>query len=83
MRRAFLCGRDDHSANDYEHRRGWIQNRIRQLVDVYALDVCAYAIMSNHYHIVLHINAGKANAWTDDQVIERWRRLYTGNFQTI
>ena len=82
VRRAFLCGRDDHSGNDYEHRRGWIQNRISQLADVYALDVCAYAVMSNHYHIVLHINADKANSWTDDEVIERWHRLYTGNFLT-
>jgi REP element-mobilizing transposase RayT len=80
VRRAFLCGRDEHSGNDYEHRRGWIEQRILVLANVYALDICAYAVMSNHYHIVLHINADKANAWTDTEVIQRWHTLYAGNF---
>ncbi len=82
VRRAFLCGRDEHSRNNYEHRRGWIEQRMLQLAEVYALDICAYAVMSNHYHIVLHINAEKAKAWTDSQVIERWHTLYSGNFLT-
>jgi REP element-mobilizing transposase RayT len=47
---------------------------------VYALDICAYAVMSNHYHIVLHINAEKAEAWSDTEVIQRWHTLYAGNF---
>ncbi|MEP4599408.1 transposase [Saccharospirillum sp.] len=82
VRRAFLCGRDEHSGNDYEHRRAWIEQRILQLAEVYALDVCGYAVMSNHYHIVLHINAQKANGWTEAEVIERWHKLYSGNFLT-
>ncbi|MEX1214495.1 hypothetical protein [Saccharospirillum sp.] len=80
VRRAFLCGRDEHSGNDYEHRRGWIESRIMELARVYALDVCAYAVMSNHYHIVLHISAEKAKAWSDTEVIQRWHSLYAGNF---
>ena len=80
VRREFLCGRDQHSGNDYEHRRGWIEDRILALANVYALDICAYAVMSNHYHIVLHINADKANAWTGTEVIQRWHALYAGNF---
>jgi len=80
VRRAFLCGRDEHSGNDYEHRRGWIEQRMLALANEYALDICAYAVMSNHYHIVLHINADKANAWTDTEVIQRWHALHAGNF---
>jgi len=80
VRRAFLCGRDEHSGNDYEHRRGWLEQRMLALANEYALDICAYAVMSNHYHIVLHINADKANAWTDTEVIQRWHALYAGNF---
>ncbi|WP_394168371.1 transposase [Saccharospirillum alexandrii] len=79
VRRAFLCGRDEHSGNDYEHRRGWIEQRMLQLAEVYALDICAYAVMSNHYHVVLHINAEKAKAWSDSEVIQRWHSLYAGN----
>ncbi len=50
-----------------------------QLAEVYAMDICAYAVMSNHYHIVLHINAEKAEAWSDTEVIQRWHTLYSGN----
>ncbi len=79
VRRAFLCGRDEHSGSNFEHRRGWIEQRMLQLAEVYALDICAYAVMSNHYHVVLHINAEKAKAWSDSEVIQRWHSLYAGN----
>jgi hypothetical protein len=56
VRRAFLGGRDAGSGQDYEHRRGWIEERILKLATIFAIDVPAYAIMSNHYRIVLHID---------------------------
>jgi hypothetical protein len=42
------------------------------------IDICAYAIMSNHYHLVLYINKIGLDALTDLEVIERWRKLYNG-----
>jgi len=32
--------------------------------------------MSNHYHLVLHINQPQALAWSDDEVIEHWTTLF-------
>lgn len=78
VRRAFLCGRDKETGIDYEHRRGRIEARIFELAKVFALDICAYAVMSNHYHVVLHINAQKAKIWSMDEVIERWHTLFKG-----
>ena len=43
VRRAFLCGDDGHSGKNYDHRRGWIVERIKQLAGVFAIDVAAYA----------------------------------------
>lgn len=53
-----------------------------ELARVFALDVCAYAVMSNHYHIVLHINAERANAWSTEAVINRWHTLFKGTTLT-
>ena len=41
--------------------------------------ICAYAIMSNHYHIVLRINADLAANWTKADIVERWTMLFTGS----
>jgi hypothetical protein len=35
-----------------------------------------WLVMSNHYHVVLHVDSNKADGWTDQQVIEQWSRLY-------
>jgi len=78
VRRAFLCGEDAHTGKSFEHRRGWIEARIRQLASVFAIDVAAYAVMSNHYHIVLKIDAERARGLSDDEVLYRWTQLFRG-----
>ncbi|HPQ87910.1 MAG TPA: transposase, partial [Gammaproteobacteria bacterium] len=60
VRRAFLCGQDKYSGRSYEHRRGMIVERIKYLSSVFNIDILAYAIMSNHYHIVLKVNSTKS-----------------------
>ena len=78
VRRAFLCGRDAVSGQSFEHRRGWIETRIRELASVFTIDVAAYAVMSNHYHAVLRVDAARAAALSDDEVLRRWTQLFTG-----
>ena len=76
VRRAFLCGEDKYSGQNFEHRRVWLVERMRLLSQVFAIDVCAYAIMSNHYHLVLHVNTANAESWSDEEVAQRWTALY-------
>jgi len=78
VRRAFLCGQDKVSGRSYEHRRDWIEHRIRVLSSLFAVDVCAYAVMSNHYHLVLKLVPDLARDWADDDVLERWCSLFKG-----
>ena len=78
VRRAFLCGQDHYSGQDYEHRRQWVVDRLAVLGEVFAIDLCAYAVMSNHYHVVLRINQKKALSWSDQEVAERWMQLFNG-----
>ena len=70
VRRAFLCGHDHHSGQNFEHRRGWIATRIKELAHIFAIDVAAYAVMSNHYHVVLHVDSTRAQQWSTEQVLQ-------------
>ena len=78
VRRAFLCGFDTASGRSYEHRKSWLQERLALLTEVFAIELCAYAIMSNHYHLVIRLNPGDVPSWSDVDVIERWTRLFVG-----
>ena len=72
VRRAFLCGDDKLTGQSYEHRRGWIADKIKTLSQTFAIDVAAYSVMSNHYHIVLRVDKEAAENWTTLEVIEHW-----------
>lgn len=78
VRRAFLCGDDIESGRNYAHRRQWIEDMLYALTDVFAMDLCAYAVMKNHYHVVLHVDGNQASVWQRDEVIARWHRLFRG-----
>jgi len=78
VRRAYLCGFDRYSGKSYEHRRGWIEDRIRVLASLFSVELCAYAVMSNHYHLVVKLAPEEAESWSDDEVLRRWTALYRG-----
>ncbi len=75
VRRAFLCGKDKFTGKSFEHRRQWLIDRIKQVTSVFAIDVCSYAIMNNHFHIVLKVNS--TIEWNATQVLMTWCSLYS------
>jgi len=75
VRRAFLVGYDENTGRDYSHRRDWIEQRILELGEIFAVSVYAYAVMNNHYHIVLRMESPDLD---DESVAERWLKVCPG-----
>ena len=78
VRRAFLCGVDEETGQSYEHRRTWIENRILELADIFSIEIYSYAVMHNHYHLVVYSDPQGPNHWSDIEVAERWLKLFPG-----
>ena len=79
VRRAYLFGEDSVTGRRFDHRKAWVVDKLAFLSEVFAIDVCAYAVMSNHYHVVLHVNQPECDDLSVDEVIERWTSLFSGN----
>jgi REP element-mobilizing transposase RayT len=79
VRRAFLCGEDEATGKNFDHRKEWLVERMKFLASVFAVDICAYAVLSNHFHLVLHVGRELALAWSDDEVLERVCAVFKGS----
>jgi hypothetical protein len=75
VRRAWLCGTDKLTGHNFDHRRSWLENRILQLSEIFAVDLYGYAVMSNHYHVVMHLDPSRASLWSNEDIVERWLSL--------
>ncbi|CAM3318859.1 Transposase IS200-like domain-containing protein [Shewanella violacea] len=82
VRRAYLCVVDQYSDQSYEHRRDWVESRLLELAGVFAIDVCAYAVIGNHLHVVLCIDKEQVLAWTNMEVLVQWHKLFKGTLLT-
>lgn len=78
VRRSYLCSFDKASGKSYEHRKQGIENRIRLLSSIFAIDICAYAVMSNHIHIVVKLHPESIKDLSTDNILKRWCCLFKG-----
>jgi REP element-mobilizing transposase RayT len=76
VRRAYLCGEDPVSGKSFEHRKAWIRTRLEELAGIFGIDVCGYAVMSNHLHVILRIRPDLVAGWSEEDVARRWWRLF-------
>ena len=76
VRRAFLCGDDPVSGQNFDHRRQWIRDRLEFLAGWFGVDVLGFAVMSNHLHVVLRNRPDVATQWSDEEVARRWWMIF-------
>lgn len=75
VRRSFLCGVDPQTGDNYEHRKGWIQQRLEELAGAFAVEVCGFSVLDNHLHTVLRNRPDLVAQWPDQEVARRWWQL--------
>lgn len=78
VRRAYLCGNDPASGRNCDHRKGWLEKRMLELSDIFAVSLYAYAVMDNHYHLVLKVDPKMPFDWSDEKIAEHWLLAYPG-----
>ena len=76
VRRAFLCGFDAFTGRDFSHRKALLLERLRHLSTIFAIDVCAFAILATHYHLILRTRPDLVALWSDREVARRWLTLF-------
>jgi REP element-mobilizing transposase RayT len=70
VRRAFLLGE---GASD---RKCWIDNRLRELAQMFSVAVGGFSVLDNHLHLLVRLDPEVAQGWSDEEVVRRWGRLF-------
>jgi hypothetical protein len=59
-----------------------VEKRLLFLAGLFAIDICSYAVMSNHVHVVVHVDKDEALSWDVDKVLRRYHKLHNGTLLT-
>lgn len=75
VRRCFLMGSDPITGKNLDHRKTWMEFELEQLSRNIGIDLLCYAILSNHFHLVLRSRPDIVAQWDDTEVARRWLTL--------
>ena len=53
VRRCFLLGTDPVTGKNFDHRKEWIEQQLQRLAACFGIDLLAFSILSNHFHLIL------------------------------
>ena len=70
VRQAMLCGKG------HEHRKQWIEDRLQDLANAFAIGVCDFSVMDNHLHVMVRLEPERAKDWSVEEVVRRWMVVY-------
>ena len=75
VRRCFLLGNDPVTGKNYDHRKIWIEDQLKHLAANFGIDLLSFAILSNHFHLILRSRPEVVATWDDSEVARRWLML--------
>jgi REP element-mobilizing transposase RayT len=70
VRRAFLLGEGTID------RKAWIEHRLQNLAEIFAVSVAGFTILDNHLHLLVRLDPQVADTWSNEDVARRWGRLF-------
>ena len=76
VRRAFLCGKDEYTGKDYSHRKQWLEELLELAATYYVVDVLAFGILDNHFHVMLRQRPDLRKKLSATAVARRWLMLH-------
>ncbi len=71
VRRAFLLGEGPAG-----NRKQWIEHRLEELAEIFAIAVSGFSVMDNHLHVLVRLDPDLATGWSDEDVVRRWGKLF-------
>ncbi len=72
VRKCFLLGEDPVSGKNYDHRKVWIVELLDYYARFFGIDLLEYALLSNHFHLILRSRPDVVATWYDTEVAFRW-----------
>ena len=79
----FFAGRTKYSGQSFEHRRQWVEDRLHELAEIFAVSIWGYAVMSNHLHVVVQVLPEAVASWKAEEIAARWIRLFPRQDQDV
>src|SRR5450755_3250279 len=70
VRRAFLLGEGP------VDRKQWIERRLQELAEIFAVAVGGFSVLDNHLHVLVRLDPDVAKGWSDEEVVRRWGSLF-------
>ena len=62
--------------DDSLDRKTWIERRLQELAEIFAVAVGGFAVLDNHLHVLVRLDPDVAIDWSDEEVARRWGRLF-------
>ncbi len=72
VRRCYLLGNDPVSGKNDDHRKVMIELQLQRLAAAFGIDLPGFAIISNHFHLILRSRPDVVSTWDDTEVARRW-----------
>ena len=78
VRRAWLLDTDPLTQADNQHRKPLFLDHLKHLCRFFSVDLMGFAIMSNHFHLVLRYDPLESKSWSVEEVARRWCATFNG-----